>query len=149
MPIRLEAPDQTDVLELVAELDAYQDLLYPPEARYALDVTSVQTDDIAFAVARDDQGCAIGCGAVVFTPPTGELKRMYVRPAHRGSGKAREILTCLEEEAVRRGCTHLQLETGPRQPEALAFYARHGFARCGAFGNYPEHPLSVFMVKAL
>jgi putative acetyltransferase len=149
MPIHLESPDQPDVLELIAELDAYQDRLYPPEARYALDLTSLQTDDIVFVVARDASGQAIGCGAVVLTPPVGELKRMYVRPAHRGSGIARQIFTCLEAEAARRGCALLQLETGPRQPEALAFYARHGFARCGAFGSYPEHPLSIFMEKTL
>lgn len=41
------------------------------------------------------------------------------------------------------------LETGPYQPEALAFYAKHGYARRGPFGSYPEHPLSVFMGKSL
>jgi putative acetyltransferase len=31
----------------------------------------------------------------------------------------------------------------------LAFYAKHGYARRGPFGSYPEHPLSVFMGKSL
>jgi putative acetyltransferase len=40
-------------------------------------------------------------------------------------------------------------ETGPYQAEALAFYAKQGYERCGPFGAYPEHPLSVFMCRHL
>ena len=38
---QLEPPDQPAVIALIAELDAYQDTLYPPEARYALDLTAL------------------------------------------------------------------------------------------------------------
>lgn len=37
MTIALESPDQPEVIALIAELDAYQDGLYPPESRHALD----------------------------------------------------------------------------------------------------------------
>jgi putative acetyltransferase len=102
-----------------------------------------------FAVARDQDGNAIACGAVVLGSATGELKRMFVRPSHRAQGAAAQVLAKLEAEAVTRDCHLVQLETGPYQPEALAFYKKHGFQVCGAFGDYPEHPLSVFMQKAL
>jgi putative acetyltransferase len=149
MPISQESPDQPDVIALIADLDAYQDTLYPAEARYALDLTSLMKSNVIFMVARDAQGLAIGCGAVFMTNFAGELKRMYVRPNNRGQGIARNVLIQLEESSLSAGCKELLLETGPYQHEALAFYSKQGYTRRGAFGDYPEHPLSVFMEKKL
>jgi putative acetyltransferase len=149
MHVRLESPDQPDVLALIAELDAYQDTLYPPEARYALDLAALLQPHVAFAVARDGQGRAVGCGAVVVKNQLGELKRMYLRPECRGQGTAQLILNQLEAAAARMGCDQLVLETGPYQPAALAFYQKQGYVRQGPFGTYPDHPLSVFMGKRL
>ena len=134
---------------LIAELDAYQDTLYPPEARYALDLTSLEQKNVLFAVARNDVGIAIGCGALVLEGNVSELKRMYIRPENRGQGAAAKLLAKLEIEAAKIGCELVQLETGPVQHEALAFHKKHGFKECSAFGSYPEHPLSVFMDKSL
>lgn len=149
MRVQLEPPNQPEVISLIAELDAYQDTLYPAEARYALDLTTLAQENVLFVVARDNDGTAIGCGALVLGPETGELKRMFVRPSYRTQGVAALMLAKLEAEAVKCRCRRVQLETGPYQPEALAFYQKHGFQVCGAFGNYPEHPLSVFMQKWL
>ncbi len=149
MPIAFEHPDQPDVIALIAALDAYQSSLYPPEACYTLDISALSQPQVRFAVARDESGQAIGCAAVVLGPDGGEVKRMYVQPATRGQGVARELLLALEGAARAAGCRLLQLETGPLQPEALAFYASLGFERCGPFGDYPDHPLSVFMCKPL
>jgi putative acetyltransferase len=149
MRVNLEHPNQADVISLIAELDAYQDTLYPPEARYALDLASLERENVLFVVARNEGSAAVGCGAVVLGRDTGELKRMFVRPAFRSQGAATQVLAKLENEAAARGCQLIQLETGPRQPDAIAFYKKHGFSVCGAFGNYPEHPLSVFMEKGL
>jgi putative acetyltransferase len=38
MTIAFESPDQSEVSTLIAELDAYQDALYPPESRHYLDL---------------------------------------------------------------------------------------------------------------
>jgi putative acetyltransferase len=149
MHISPESPDQPDVRALIAELDAYQDTLYPPESRHALDLTSVKQADMLFFVARDEAGQAVGCCAVVLDAAQGELKRMYVRPACRGRGVARGLLQALESASADAGCTLLQLETGPFQPEALALYASFGYERRGPFGDYADDPLSVFMEKAL
>ncbi len=51
MPIALESPDQPEVTALIAELDAYQDDLYPPESRHALDLTSLMQPNVLFLVA--------------------------------------------------------------------------------------------------
>lgn len=147
MPTAIECPDQPDVIELIADLDAYQDSLYPPESRYALDLSSLKKSNVRFAVARDNDGRAIGCGAIVLYDGYGELKRMYVREQSRGKGVARDVLTLLESSAVEAGCMHFKLETGPYQPEALAFYARNGYARCERYGDYKDDPNSVFMRK--
>lgn len=147
MLITLESPDQPDVIALIAELDAYQDSLYPPESRHVFDLAGLKQPNVLFAVARDAVGCAIGCGAIVLHPEFGELKRMYVSPAGRGRGLARQLLSLLETSAVSRGCKQLRLETGPYQQEALALYASAGFERRGPFGDYVDDPLSVFMQK--
>ncbi|WP_338770398.1 GNAT family N-acetyltransferase [Massilia sp. METH4] len=150
MQITFETPDQPDVHALIAELDAYLYSLYPPENVYALDIASLLAPNVAFAVARDaSNGTALGCAAVVVTPEYAELKRMYVRPEARGQGLARRLISALEEKALAQGCSVCMLETGPTMPEALALYERMGYKHRGAFGEYPEDPLSVFMQKEL
>lgn len=149
MNVSLESPDQPEVIALIAELDAYQDTLYPPEARFALDLRSLMQPQVLFAVARDGEQRAVGCGAIVLGTDFGELKRMYVSPTCRGQGVARRLLDLLESRAAAAGATLLTLETGPYQPEALAFYAAAGYQRRGPFGDYKDDPLSVFMEKRL
>ena len=147
--ISFEAPVQADVLALIAELDAYQHTLYPAENVYALDLSAVTASQLLFAVARDEAKQALACGAVVFMPDYGELKRMYVRPQNRGLGIAKKILSALETEAARLGCRLLKLETGPSQAEALGLYALCGYQQCAAYGDYAEDPLSIFLQKSL
>jgi putative acetyltransferase len=149
MHIAVESPDQADVIALIAELDAYQDTLYPAESRYALDLSSLKKANVRFVVARDRERKAIGCGAVVLYDGYGELKRMYVSDEQRGKGVARDILALLETLGREAGYARFTLETGPYQPAALAFYARSGYARCERFGDYKDDPLSVFMRKEL
>src|SRR5690606_27921009 len=68
----------------------------------------------------------------------GELKRMYVRPAFRGRGLSRLVLTELERIAVERGMARLVLETGVRQPEAIALYRSVGYRRIANYGPYAD-----------
>ncbi|MET3131758.1 putative acetyltransferase [Oxalobacteraceae bacterium GrIS 1.11] len=145
--IAFESPDQPDVIALIAELDAYQDALYPPESRHILDLASLKQANVLFAVARDSTGQAIACGAIVLCPEFGELKRMYVSPRGRGQGVAKKLLALLESRAIGSGCQLLRLETGPYQPEALALYASAGYERRGPYGDYTNDPLSVYMQK--
>jgi putative acetyltransferase len=147
MTIAFESPDQPDVIALIADLDAYQDTLYPPESRHTVDLASLKRPDVLFAVARDSEGLAIGCGAIVLYPEFGELKRMYVSPGGRGQGVAKKLMALLESRAADVGCKLLKLETGPYQHEALALYASTGYERRGPFGDYTNDPLSVFMEK--
>ena len=149
MQVTLESVDQPDILALIEALDAYQGALYPAESNYHLSVEALKAPNVLFAVARDDDGVAIGCGAVVLFDDYGELKRMFVPPAQRGRGIAKAIITLLEANAVQRNCVLLRLETGIHQPEAHGLYARAGYERRGPYGDYPNDPLSVFMEKTI
>ena len=147
MHISFETPDQADVLALIAELDAYLYSLYPPENVYALDLASLLDPGVLFAVVRDSDGAALGCGAIVIKPEFGEIKRMYIAPQARGRGLARKLIETLEAKAAGHGCRTFMLETGPTMVQALRLYERLGYQRCGPFGGYPDDPLSVFMQK--
>ena len=78
-----------------------------------------------------------------------EIKRMYVLPALRGRGIGGALLDALEAEARALGVRRLLLETGERQPEALALYRRAGFVVIEPYGEYVDSPLSVCMAKTL
>lgn len=147
--VGLERADQPDVIALIAELDAHQDTLYPPEARHVLDVSQLVQPHVVFAVARDEAGQALGCGAVVLSAAYGEVKRLFVSPRGRGRGVATRLMALLEARATAQGCRVLMLETGPYQTEALALYTCCGFSRRGPFSTYADHPLSVFMQKSV
>lgn len=56
-----------------------------------------------------------------------EVKRMYTVPAIRGKGYAGKVLAELERWATEMGYAKLILETGKRNPEAIALYNAKGF----------------------
>ena len=94
-------------------------------------------------IVFDDSGAPIGCGAIRrHDPQTAEIKRMWVRPAARGRGVSRLILDELEASVVALGYRAMVLETGLRQPEAIALYESHGYTPIPNYGFYRESPLS-------
>jgi ribosomal protein S18 acetylase RimI-like enzyme len=66
---------------------------------------------------------------------------MYVAPSARGRGHARRILAHLEETARASGIEAMILETGLRQPEAIALYESAGYTPIPAFGHYRDSPI--------
>ncbi|MFJ8622859.1 GNAT family N-acetyltransferase [Kitasatospora sp. NPDC093550] len=78
-----------------------------------------------------------------------ELKRMFVVPDARGRGLARAVLRRLELTAVEAGHTRFILETGSKQPEAVALYESEGYAPIRKFGYYRDHPLAICLGKEL
>lgn len=79
---------------------------------------------------------------------TAELKRMYVAPAARGRGAARAILAELERTARQTGHNRIVLETGLRQPEAIALYTSAGYTPVPRFGYYKDASESVHLGKS-
>ena len=123
-----------------------------PEAganHFRLDLNEVSAGQGAFLIASLDDA-PVGCGALRRLNTTeAEIKRMYVTPERRGQGIGRAILNALELEARQLGAVRVVLETGERQPEALALYGRAGFSVIANFGEYVDSPLSVCMAKDL
>ncbi|WP_051723060.1 GNAT family N-acetyltransferase [Streptomyces albus] len=78
-----------------------------------------------------------------------ELKRMYVVPEARGRGLARRLLATLEESAREAGRARMVLETGTKQPEAIALYTSCGYLPTAKFGYYRCEPDSRCFAKPL
>jgi GNAT superfamily N-acetyltransferase len=74
------------------------------------------------------------------TTNTAEIKRMYVVPAARGLGLARRMLAHLEATARDAGVRAMVLETGLRQPEAIALYVSSGYTAIPGFAHYKDAP---------
>ncbi|RVD59252.1 GNAT family N-acetyltransferase [Mesorhizobium sp. M2D.F.Ca.ET.185.01.1.1] len=147
--IAVETPLQDDVRALVAELNAALLELTPPEHCYHLTVEQMAGSDTTVFIARDN-GIAVGCGALKrHDEATGEVKRMYTRPSHRGQKIGAEIVGRVEALARQEGLTRLVLETGDRHPAAWTVYERAGFTRCGPVLDYPDSEWSVFYEKSL
>jgi putative acetyltransferase len=149
--IKREELTSDTALALITALNAELRARYPEDGvnYFRLDPDEVRPGLGAFLVAWSAE-LAIGCGAVrLIDPHTAEIKRMYVRPEMRGRGVARHVLDALEREAKTLGATRLLLETGTRQPEAIALYTKAGFSPTGPFGEYRPSPLNTFMEKSL
>jgi GNAT superfamily N-acetyltransferase len=138
--------------KLIQALNADLRARYPEgdEMHYfRLTAAEVRPGRGAFVVAYDAD-TPVGCGAVrVIDTGVAEIKRMYVLPDVRGRGIARRMLEVLENEARALGVTKLMLETGTRQPEAIALYSKTGYSPADPFGEYPPSPLNVFFEKRL
>ena len=79
--------------------------------------------------------------------PVAEIKRMYVVAEYRGAGFARAMLAHLEQAAAAAGVRWVVLETGSKQPEAIALYYSAGYEAVPPFGHYAETELSVHLGK--
>jgi GNAT superfamily N-acetyltransferase len=113
------------------------------------DAVYVPHDDAAYLVVVV-QGRAVACGAwQPLETGVAELKRMYVRPAFRGRGIARQLIVALEEEALAADRPVLRLETGTYLPAAIALYRSAGYAPIPVFGEYVGNPYSVCFAKSL
>lgn len=105
----------------------------------------------------DDDRSPIGCVAVqplshtldCAAPDAGEIKRLYVAPPARGRGHSGELMVEAEQAAAQAGYRTLQLETGLRQPEALALYRGLGYREISPYGHYRDSPESVCFTKTL
>jgi putative acetyltransferase len=139
------------VQRLITALNAELESIYPEDGAnfFRLDPEEVAEGRGAFLVAYLDDK-PIGCGAIRLNEPgVAEIKRMYVDPSVRGCRVGRQIVHALEAHVRQLGAKRIVLETGPRQPDAIAMYAHAGFSEIPLYGEYIGSQFSVCMAKDL
>lgn len=133
---------------LVADLDA--DLAQRDGEDHVFYDQFNKIADIQYAMVAFDADMAVGCGALKqFDRERLEVKRMYVSPENRGKGIARLLLGALEAWAKELGYGKCILETGKKQPEAIALYEKSGYVRVSNYGQYQGIENSVCFEKNL
>jgi GNAT superfamily N-acetyltransferase len=95
----------------------------------------------AFLLGRRDDAVAGCVGTQVVEPGVTRLTKMYVRPAHRGSGAAPRLVAAAEDAARGLGSRLMRLDTRHDLVEARALYARAGYAEVEPFNDdkFAEH----------
>lgn len=98
-------------------------------------------------VARE-KGETVGCVAV---RPLGEkiceMKRLYVKPSHRGKKLGRDLALAIIEEAKRLGYKTMRLDTVVEMKEASALYRSLGFQPIDAYCYNPLSGAMYFELK--
>jgi GNAT superfamily N-acetyltransferase len=142
------AYDHPDAVQLIAELQQEYVVRYGGEDKTPVDPAEFAPPLGLFLVAYVD-GVPAACGGWRAHEADVELKRMYVSPAFRGRGLARTLLAALERTAGEAGFGRVILETGMRQPEAIALYRSSGYEPVPGFGYYAREPGAVHLGKAI
>jgi putative acetyltransferase len=140
-----------DALALLAEAVAEARRRYPEQfdPRAPAPTNAPVPSRGVFLLVRDG-GAAVACGALrPLDAQCAEVRRMFVTARARRAGVARRLLAELESRGRRLGFRALRLETGVRQPEAIALYEAAGFRRIPAYGPHVGDPHSVCFEKAL
>ncbi|WP_196895216.1 GNAT family N-acetyltransferase [Aureivirga marina] len=96
-------------------------------------------DTIKYVVLAYENGNPLGCGAIKqYDSKTMEIKRMFTKLESRGKGVASKILLELEKWAKELSFEKCILETGLKQPEAIALYEKQGYKVISNYGQYAE-----------
>jgi len=144
-----------DVDDLIQQSRDYQAEIYPPESVHQDDPQYLINGGMYFIGAYDDETlCGIGgvkimCEVMNDDGHYGEIKNLFVDPVYRGRGVSKIIMHALEDYLIKKNIKLCRLETGVSQPESIGLYRRIGYRGCGAYGDYADDPLSVFMEKTL
>lgn len=94
-------------------------------------------DSIKYVVLAYIGEIPVGCGAIKeFDSQTMEVKRMYVVQSQRGKCIATGILQSLEVWAKEMSFSRCILETGVRQPDAIALYKKNAYLLTENYGQY-------------
>jgi ribosomal protein S18 acetylase RimI-like enzyme len=98
-------------------------------------------------VARDAAGTVVGAALGRRWGRCAELQQLWIDPARRGGGLGRALMAGFEDEAARRGCDRVFLDTFDFQ--APAFYRALGYRVVFELDAYPHDIVRCTMLKRL
>ncbi len=129
-------------------LDAYLHILDGEEHAFYAQFNKIALIKYAIVFYQDER--PIACGAIKeYDANTMEIKRMYVVEDMRGKGLATQVLKELEEWAKSLNFPKCILETGNKQPDAIALYLKNGYQTIPNYGQYLHVENSVCFEKRL
>lgn len=135
-------------VQLVKQLDA--DLATRDGSDHSFYSQFNKIDTIRYVVVLQENNKPVACGAIKeFNKEVVEVKRMYTIPECRGRGIASKVLQSLETWAAELHYKKCVLETGKRQPEAIALYKKSGYVIIPNYGQYIGIDNSVCFEKVL
>jgi len=140
--------DDPDFVALVRHLDAELAIRDGDEHAFYSQFNKIANLKNVVVAYQDER--AVGCGALKpLEENVMEVKRMFVFPELRGQGIASKVLSELERWATELGARVCCLETGMKQPEAIALYTKSGYERIPNYGQYAGVENSVCFEKKL
>lgn len=148
--INLERTDSknTDFIALVEKLD--KDLAISDGEDHNFYHQYNGIDNIKYVIVAYSDGIPVGCGALKkYDNSTIEVKRMFTLTKVRGKGVATNILNELENWAAQLGYNRCILETGKKQPNAIALYKKTGYTIIPNYAQYTGIYNSVCFEKLL
>jgi GNAT superfamily N-acetyltransferase len=137
-----------DFIPLVKLLDAELAILDGAEHAFYSQFNTI--NNIKNVVVAYENKIPVACGAIKeFDRNTAEIKRMYTTSGNRGKGIAAKVLSELEAWAKEQGYNRCILETGHKQPEAIALYRKCGYSITPNYGQYAGVENSVCFEKTI
>ena len=125
----------SDFIDLVAKLDSELKIVDGEDHSFYNQFNGIES--LNHCIVIFDNQKPVGCGALKhFKSKSMEIKRMYVLPTSRGKGIATKILKELENWAFELEQSSCVLETGKKQPEAIALYTKSNYRRIPNYGPY-------------
>jgi GNAT superfamily N-acetyltransferase len=104
----------------------------------------------ALLLARDAAAANVAAGCVALRridADTGEMKRMFVREAYRGSGLGRNLAVAVIAEARRKNYSRIVLDTLPKLSAAISLYRNLGFVEIDPYLPSPTPGAVCFGLK--
>jgi len=137
-----------DFLYLIQLLDAELNHRYPEIQHQYVQHTKIDSINTVIVIYKNKIPAACGC-FIIQNPQLVEIKRMFVHPGYRRQGLAQVVLKELEQWAIDLGYKCSILETGIKQPEAIALYRKSGYQTTDSYGPYKDLDNSLCFRKNL
>lgn len=148
MKIIEENPNTPEAISLMEELSDTLEAITGNSGKNSFNAEDVCVHRSLFVIAYDDNGNAIGCGAIrPIDENIAEVKRMFAKTKAKGVGT--KILDYLEGQAVILGYSTLWLETRLINKSAVRFYEKRNYYRIKNYGKYENNTEAVCFEKKI